>query len=236
MEDSFDLESLIQTIKKKLLLIVVLAILGAGISGAYTNFLLTPIYQASTQVVLIPQINTESPLTHGEINVNLQMINTFIEVMASPLILNDVITELDLQLTTAQLNSMMSVRSTNNSQVVTLNVQNEQPELARDIANSVVKVFKEEIATSFNMDNMMILAPALTPTTPIGPRLILNTGIGFLIGLMFGLFLAFLIDLLDKTITSEQEVEKLINVPVIGIIPFIKAEDLVNNEKYNKNS
>jgi len=227
MEETIDLQELFQILKKRLALIIALAILGAGASGAYTRFFITPIYQASTQLVFVPRVIDDGALQGGDINVNLQMINTLVEVIVSPMILNDVIEELGLEMSAGRMSSMINARSTSNSQVVTLTVQNERPELARDIANTVVSIFKEEVAENFHMDNVMILAPALLPGGPISPRLTMNVALGFIVGTMAGVFLAFLLEFLDKTVKSEQEIEKLIGVPVIGMIPLITAEDIV---------
>lgn len=225
MEDTIDLQELFLMIRKRFALIIVLAIVSTTISGVFTHFFVVPIYQTSTQLVLVPRANTDSPLTQGEIGVNLQMINTFNEVIISPMILDEVIEKLDLPMSAGSLRSMMSASNRSNAQVITLTVQNENPVLARDIADATAEVFKVEVLENFNMDNVRILAHAQIPRTPISPRPMINIAVGFMVGLMSGLFLVFLLEFLDKTIKSEQEVEKLINLPVIGVIPLMTADN-----------
>jgi len=232
MEETIDLAELFQILKKHLSLIAILAIGTTLVSGIFTLFFITPIYQAATQLVLVPR-TSDVPLTQGEINANIQMINTFNEVIISPLILDEVIEDLGLELTAGSLRSGMNARNTTNSQVITLTVQNENPELASQIANTTAEVFKIEVLENFNMDNVRILAPAQIPSRPISPRLTVNIGIGFVIGAMTGIFLAFLLEFLDKTVKTEQEIEKLVGLPVIGSIPLMKAADIVS-EKNNR--
>ena len=226
MEDTIELQELFQILKKRLALIIVLAVLAMTISGVFTHFFVTPIYRTSTQLVLVPRVNMESPLAQGEINANLQMINTFNEVIVSPMILDEVIEELNLGLTAGGLGSMMSAANSSNSQVIRLTVQNEDPVLARNIANVTADIFREEVLENFNMDNVRILARAQLPSSPVSPRLPLNIAVGFIIGTMAGVGLVFLIELLDKRVKSEHEAEKLIGIPVLGIIPTIKVEDM----------
>ena len=227
MEETIDLQELFQILKKRLVLIIMLAFVATIISGVFTQFFITPIYQTSTQLVLVPRVGMDNPLTQGEISANLQMINTFNEVIVSPMILTEVIEKLGLSLTPGNLRSMMTAANSANSQVITLTVRNEVPELARDLANVTADIFKEEVLDNFNMDNVMILAWAQLPGSPVSPNLTMNMAIGFVIGTMSGIGLAFLLEFLDKTIKTEQEVEKLIGIPVLGIIPTITAEDVV---------
>jgi len=233
MEEAFELQELFQIFKKHTWLIIVLVLVGGLISGLFTHFFVTPTYQASTQLVLVPRGNEETPLTQGEISANLQMINTFNEVIVSPLVLDQVIEILALQSTASELRSSMNARNSSNSQVITLTVLNSDPELARDIANASVEIFKEEILYNFNLDNLMILAPALTPHFPISPRLTVNISIGFVAGIMIAIFLVFLLEFVDKTVKTEQEVEKLIGIPVIGVITLME-EVAISNKKMIK--
>jgi len=229
--EAIDLQELFQIVKKRLVLIVVLALVATGISGFFTYFFMTPIYQTSTQLALVPGMTADMPLTHGEINANIQMINTLNEVIVSPMILAEVIEYLDLGLTVGGLRSMMSVANRSNALIITLTVQNENPELARDIANVTADIFYEEVVEHFNMNNVRILASAQVPNNPVNPSLMMNLGIGFMIGVIAGIFLTFLLEFLDKTVNTEQEVEKLINLPVLGMIPMITADDMRFNKK-----
>jgi len=229
--ETIDLQELFQILRKRFVLIVVLAVVATGISGFFTHFFMTPIYQTSTQLALVPSVTADVPLTHGEINANIQMINTLNEVIVSPMILTEVIEYLDLGLTVGGLRSMMSAANRSNALIITLTVQNESPELARDIANVTAEIFYAEVVEHFNMNNVRILASAQVPNSPVSPRLMMNLGLGFIIGLVAGVCLTFLLEFMDKTINTEQEVEKLINLPVLGMIPMITADDMRLNKK-----
>ena len=227
MEDAIELQELFQILKKRLMLIVTLAFVATKVSGAFTHFFVIPIYQASTQLVLVPRVEVGNSLNRGEINANLRMIDTFNEVIVSPMILDEVIEELDLSLTADSLGSRMSASNSSNSQVITLRVQNEDPRLASDIANTTAEIFEVEVLGNFNMDNVRILARAQPPSRPVSPRLTLNVAIGFIIGTVSGIGLAFFLESIDKTVKTEQEMKKLTGIPVLGIIPRIRVEDIV---------
>ena len=224
MEDAIDLQELLLILKKRLRLIALFAIIATIISGIFTHFFITPIYQASTQLV-VSRSDIEHTVTAAEISGINQLMNTFNQIMVSPRILDQVVQELNLNESSGSLRGRMESRNAVNSQVLILTVQDRHPVRAHDIANKTAEIFARDIPDIMNFDNVSILAPAQIPNNPVSPRLMVNAGVGFLIGTMVGMFLAFLIDFLDKTIKTEQEVEKLTNLPVLGMIPIMTADD-----------
>ncbi len=132
----------------------------------------------------------------------------------------------------------ISVVSEKNSQVVSITVQDENPGVAVDIANTIANVFKTEIATIMNVDNVSILSKAVVAENPdpIKPRPVLNMAIALVVGLMAGVGLAFLLEYLDNTIKTEQDIEKLLELPVLGAIAIISPEVALKGTAANQNS
>ena len=143
--------------------------------------------------------------------------------MKSPRILNEVIGELNLSMSADELNEEITVESESDSQVVNITVEDKSPTMAANIANTTAKVFQKNIANIMNVDNVAILAEATISDnpTPIKPQPILNMLIGLVVGLMVGVGLAFLLEYMDNTIKTEQDIENLFNVPVLGVIPIV---------------
>ena len=232
IEETIDLQEVFEILKKRLGLIVLLAIIGATVLGAFTNFFETPMYQTSTQL-LVSRLESENNVTGSEISANIQIINTFNDILVSPIILNQVIEELNLGITAGQLRGSMTAANRTNSQVITLRVQHESPTIARDVANTTAEIFERDLPTIMNVDSVHILAEAELPRGPIANNLTINISMGFLGGAMMGMFLAFLLNFLDKRVKSEQEVEKLVNVPTLGIIEFDKKRKRERGSKRN---
>ena len=224
MEETIDLQELLLILKKRIRLIATFALAAIIASVVLTHFFITPTYQTSTQLV-VSRSDAEHTVTSAEISGINQLMNTFTQIMVSPRILDHVIEALNLTESAARLRSKMEAGTAMNSQVIILTVKHEDPELACDIANKTAEIFARDIPDIMNFDNVNILAPALIPSNPVSPRLVTNAGIGFIIGTMAGIFVAFLADFLDKTVKSEQEVEKLINLPVLGMIPIMTPDD-----------
>ncbi|EMT45984.1 YveK family protein [Anoxybacillus flavithermus] len=226
MEETISLRELFQTLRKRMWLIVAITVIATMTSGIVSYFVLTPIYQASTQL-LVNQAKNEQPIYNiSEIQTNLQLINTYNVIMKSPAILDVVKEELDLNMPVEELNKKINVTSEKDSQVVNVTVEDADPYMAADIANTVASVFQREIVKIMNVDNVNILAKAEVKEqpVPVKPKPLLNMAIAFVVGMMTGVGLAFLLEYLDNTIKNEQDVEKLLQLPVLGSVTTIVEE------------
>ncbi|WP_163182657.1 YveK family protein [Neobacillus sedimentimangrovi] len=232
MEETISLKELFEILKKRLSLIISLTLMAALVSGIVSYFFLTPIYQASTQILVNQAKDEQAMYNPGQVQTNLQLINTYNVIIKSPAILDIVVKELDLDMTASQLNEMITVGSEKDSQVVNLSVQDPNPKKAALIANKTAEIFQNEIVKIMNVDNVSILAKAEVSEnpSPIKPKPLLNIAIALVVGLMAGVGLAFLLEYLDNTVKNEQEIENLIGVPVLGVIAEMDNSDVISSK------
>lgn len=222
MEETISLQELFQVLKKRIWMILSLMILGIATAGIISYFFMTPVYQANTQILVNKnETSMEVPqYTSQDIQTNLQLINTYNVIMKSPAILSIVIERLDLDTTPGALTNNITVSSAQDSQVINLVVQDTEHFRAVDIANTTAQVFQEEIVELMNVNNVNILSPAEhnENPAPIKPNPELNMAIAAVIGLMLGVGIAFLLEYLDTTVKTEQDIEELLDLPILGLI------------------
>ncbi|MCM3763944.1 YveK family protein [Neobacillus niacini] len=228
MEETISLKELFETLKKRLLLIISITAIAGLVSGVVSYFFLTPIYQASTQILVNQAKNDQAFYSPSEVQTNLQLINTYNVIIKSPAILDKVADDLDLGVNARQLNEKINVGSEKDSQVVNISVQDPSPDTAALIANKTAEVFQKEITNIMNVDNVSILAKAEVAEnpSPIKPRPLMNVAIAIVVGLMAGVGIAFLLEYFDNTIKNEQDVEKELELPILGIIAQIDDQKL----------
>jgi capsular polysaccharide biosynthesis protein len=151
------------------------------------------------------------------------MINTYSVIIKSPAILEKVIDELELDQSVEQLSEKITINSQENSQVFSLTVQDSNPTKAVEIVNTVSATFQKEIKDIMNVDNVSVLAKAeiKDDPTPVKPNPLLNIAIAVVVGLVAGVGLAFLLEYMDNTIKDEEDIERILELPVLGSIQKI---------------
>lgn len=230
MEETISLQELFQVLKKRIWMIISLMALGVLIAGIVSYMFMTPVYQANTQILVNKNSDTMdlAQYTSQDIQTNLQLINTYNEIIKSPAILSIVIERLDLNVSPSSLKSQVTVGSAQNSQVINLSVQDTEHFRAVDIANTTSEVFQEEIVELMNVDNVNILSPAEHNENPasIKPNPELNMAIAAVVGLMLGIGIAFLLEYLDTTVKTEQDVEEILDLPILGLISTIPPTEV----------
>ncbi|MBX0313276.1 YveK family protein [Planococcus glaciei] len=227
MEETISLQELFTTLKKRIGLIIGLTVLAILIAGIVSYNFLTPIYETNTQILVNQEKTDTSQMLNQNIQTDLQLINTYSVIIKSPAILDQVSEQLALGLSAEQLTNKITVTNAENSQVVNVKVQDPDPAIAVDIANTTAAVFQEEIQQLMKVDNVSILSPAVLKDNPapVAPNPMLNMAIAAVVGLMLGVGIAFLLEYLDTSLKDEQDIEDVLGVPLLGVISPIKEED-----------
>ncbi|KOO50436.1 YveK family protein [Priestia koreensis] len=228
MEETISLRELFYTLKKRLWLIVVIAVLAATVSAIISFFVLTPIYQSSTQILVNQAKNNQQLYNYNEVQTNVQLINTYSVIIKKPIVLDDVKKELKLSYSTEELTNKIAVASEKDSQVFSVTVEDPDPVMAAKIANTTAQVFQNKIPKIMSVDNVSILSKAALgeDPSPIKPKPLLNIAIALVVGVMLGVGLAFLLEYLDNTIKTEQDVEQVLGLPVLGVITVMDGKSL----------
>ncbi|MFB4163833.1 YveK family protein [Alteribacillus sp. JSM 102045] len=228
MEETISLQEIFQTLKKRLALIIIITFLATAAAGAISFFALTPIYQSSTQMLVSQQATgASSALEAAGFDTDAEYIETYNVIMKSPYILDQVVEELGTSQDASEMNEKINITREDESQVVTITVEDPNPSQAVDIANTTASVFEREIADLLRVDNVVVLAPAELDDSPVPvkPNPMLNMAIAFVVGLMTAVGLAFLLEFLDNTYRNEDDVEKELGLPVLGSIPLIENKN-----------
>jgi polysaccharide biosynthesis transport protein len=106
------------------------------------------------------------------------------------------------------------------------NILKREVDTNRSLYDGVLQRMKEaQVAAGLNASNIMVVDPAQVPKGPAKPRVLLNLALGFILGLSVGVGLAFLQEYLDNTLKTPDEVESLLRLPSLGLIPSVHLID-----------
>lgn len=222
-----DLVDLIKKVFKHLFLIIILTILFGLGSFAYSNFVVTPSYNANATMIISSSSKNEdqqdlADIDFYQIQANKALISTYSEIVKSKGIADQVIKNLSLNMGYEEFSKKVSIEPVKDTQIISVNVVDSVPARAMDIANETANIFKSSIGDIMKVDNVQILDGATIPVEPVSPNISKNTLVGAIIGFIIGIIISLFKELYDISIKSVDEVEEYLNLPVIGVLPDIK--------------
>lgn len=223
-QTELDLREIFQVIRRRLWLIAALPVLAALTAGLVSVFVLTPVYSAST--TLLVGDKDSAKINYNELLLNRNLTKTYAEVGISRAVVADVIDRLQLKdITVPQLQAKLTVAPKRDTEILVFTVQDTDPIMAARLADAVAESFKRQVKAYLNIENVMVLDLALVPTSPIKPRPLMNTAIAFVLGMMVAIGLTFLLEYLDTSIKSPDDVTRHLGLPVLGMIPAFGEND-----------
>ncbi|WP_114603542.1 Wzz/FepE/Etk N-terminal domain-containing protein [Staphylococcus sp. EZ-P03] len=221
MNKNLDLKGLIQIIKSNLIMILSAMVLFGFISFLITQFLITPQYTATSQVIIKQSKNDRGNLYSNptEVQTNIQLIKTYSQLIGSDEVKDSAVQLLKKQGITVE-NSDIAVKSEENSQLIKIIVKNESPRNAVKLANALAETSKGKIKQVMGVDNLFVLSKAKYEQVvqPTSPNVLFNTVLGIVFGLFLSMIVIFSRKMLDNKIDNEAKVEALLHLPVVGKI------------------
>ena len=212
------LEDIFLTLKKRWLLIVSLVVIFAGVAGWYTSYTYFPMYTTTTTVLVNRQDITLGMSSSSDFYIREDLLSTFQGIINSVKLRNEVAQRLE----TENLGSV-SV-SSDDSSIIRIKVTHADPELGAEVANMTAIVFQEVIKDMmYDMDSS-ILDEAIPSYAPQSMDLSTKVMIGAILGGMVGIGICFLREYLDKTVKSPKEVELILDIPIMGVIPKLNVK------------
>ena len=221
MEETIDLREYFYIIKKRAWIIALITVLAMITSGIISFFVLSPIYEANTTLIVNTEQSkeTNNMITGDQLAVTQKLTLTYGEIIKSRAVLDSVIKKLDLNIEYNELEKAINVSPVKDTQIMSVTVQDTNPKRARDIANAIPNVFTKEVKRITKANSVEVIDKAIVPENPIKPNKVMNILIAAVLGIMIGLFIVFVLEYMDNKIKTPQDIEKYINLPILGVVP-----------------
>lgn len=188
------------------------------------------VYSATSQLfVSVQGASSSSDLVSGSTYAQSQ-VQSYIDVVTAPVVLEPIIRELDLQESPADLKRRVTVTVPEGTVLLDVEVRDSDPVRAADIGNAISAEFAKRVASlestgrsSTSPVKVSVLRLATPRSTPVSPTPARNMMIGAVLGLLLGLAVALIREATDTSLRSKEDVERLTDLPVIGSIPLEPA-------------
>jgi len=228
-EIEIDLLQLLGVLWEKVLWIVGATVGAALIALLITVFLMTPMYESTASVYIINRQGTEGSATSSDLSAATSLTYDFEQMVTTNLVLEPTIRRLNLDMTTEQLAQRITVDNPTNTRILKITVTDEEPERAKRIVDTLADISANAIVEVMEIERVNSIDRGIVPLRPSSPSAKKNVLIGGLAGAFVSCAAVVLRFLLDDTIKNEEDVEKYLNVSVLGSIP-----DMENNKPLHK--
>ncbi|NLY66955.1 MAG: capsular biosynthesis protein [Tissierellia bacterium] len=217
--EEISFKEIFSILRRRLWLIILLLILFMLASGLVSYYVIDKKYEASTTLMIV----TTDEIEYNEILLNQKLASIYSELIKTRAVANKVIENLKLRISYEQYKSKVKVNFVEDAGLIRIQVSDKNPKLAADIANEIALVFIEDVKRVMRVENIQVIDEAQVPTKPVSPKPVLNISIAGILGFMIGVFISFLKEYLDNTIKSYEDVEKYLELQVLGAIPKFKV-------------
>ena len=219
-EIAIDVVQLFKILWKKKIAIILTAIVAALVAFGVSSFVLTPEYSSTTRIYVVNRNQSENAgLTNQDLQAGTYLVKDYKEIILSQDVLEKVISNLKLEQSGKGLSKKIQVTVPVDTRIVSIVVKDDQPEEASRIANALREVAAEKIIKVTRVSDVTTLEEARPALTPSSPNIRRNTLLAFLAGGAVMVILVLLLELLDDRVKRPEDVEEVMQVALLGIVP-----------------
>ncbi|QSW21309.1 capsular biosynthesis protein [Clostridium gasigenes] len=226
MKENINIQELLDTLKKRWKLILICTLTATLLSAIGTFFLIKPQYETGTKV-FIGKEETKAKVKdydNNEVIMYQKLLKTYSEVIKTKDLAKAAIKDSNVDIKPEKLLSNLTIVPLADTQILQIKFKSEMPNDAKKIVSAITDQFIELSSELVPNGNIQILEDVQVPKNPVSPNKKMNIAIAVLLGLMVGLGLAFLLEFLDDTFKSKDQMERELEIAVIGVIPNIDED------------
>jgi capsular polysaccharide biosynthesis protein len=206
-----------------LVLLVVALVVGATLGFVYQQ---TPVYESSIKLIVGPKQGSTSDNIGSEVPGLQQLTLTMTSAVDTRRVAEAVISRQNLSMSSGDLLRNLSAEQDGATQLIDVTYRDPSRVRAKQVANAVGQAFSEQVSevnAGANGVTVSVWDSAALPVEPVSPNIPLYVLVALAVGLMLGVALAFLLEQLDDSWRSQEEVEQIAGVPAFGVIPAFRA-------------
>ena len=219
-----DIMLLLRRIWEKKILIVLVTLLFTAASLAYSVFVITPQYASTTKVYVVNQTKDEKKaITTQDVQLGSLLVKDYKEIILSNKVMEDAAEKSGLGLTAKQLAGKVSVDAPKDTRIISITVQDKDPQVASDLANTVKEVSADQIKEVTKIDDVTTLEEAKAATSPSSPNISKNAALATALGFILAVAGVVLFELLDDRVKRAEDIEETMGLVLLGVVPDTKT-------------
>ncbi|MBE6058629.1 MAG: capsular biosynthesis protein [Clostridium sulfidigenes] len=219
-EQVISLGEILEVLKKRWKLILIVTLLATLVSGLASFFLISPKYEASTKLFIGKEAGAEAGYDQNEIGMYQKLMKTYSEAIKTRDLVGRAIKVANSNLTEDEVLKKLTVVTVADTQILQIKIDDKDPNMAATMVQAITNEFVTTSKALVPNGNIKVIETVKVPEIPVSPNKKMNIAIAFLLGLMVSVGVSFLLEFLDNTYKNREQLEKELDIPVIGTIPY----------------
>ena len=232
-EIEIDLRELFLVLMHYALAIIISAIIVGTAAFSVSKFVITPIYESTTRIVILTKSTNETSITYSDMQLGTQLTKDYAELITSRYVVEQVIEKFQLDITYDNFVEKISVNTPSDTRIIDITMRDENPELAKQMVDELRSISAKRIEEVMDVDAVNVVDEGYVATEPSDPSVLKWTAIGVLLGGFMSAGVVLLRFLLDDTIKSSEDVEKYLNLSTLALIPIAVEEESRGGRKHH---
>lgn len=219
-EQVISISEIIDAVKKRWKIIALTTVLATLVSGIFSFFVISPTYEASTKIFIGKEGAESEGYNSSDVSMYQNLIKTYSELIKTKDLVNKAIDNSEYDLSVNSVLNGITVNTLTGTQILQISYQSKSPSIAKNMLESITNEFITKAEELVPNGNVKILESVELPKNPVAPNKTMNIAIAFILGMMVGFGIVFLLEYLDNTYKNKEQLEKDLDIPVLGVIPM----------------
>ena len=216
-EMEIDLRELFFILRRRILVIILTAVIFAGAAGSYSYFVADPVYESTSRLYI--QTQSTSITSLADIQMSTVLANDYVILIQSRTLCQEVADNLGMGLTYKDIKSSLTVTNPEDTRILNITIRGNNPQKTTAIANEVARVAKKKISDVMKTDEPSLWETAIVPTTPVAPEKAKNTVVGGVIGAALAVLVVLILHFMDDAIRTPEDIERYLGLTTLSSIP-----------------
>ncbi len=222
-ENTISLQEIAYALKKRWKLIILITIAATLVSAILSFFVIKPQYEAKAKLFIGKQESQDNnAYNNSDVMMYQQLMKTYAELVKTSDLVTKAVKSADLDYNQEDIKAILknlNATPSADTQILDLSFKGGNPKDVLKVTEAITSEFISESKELIPNGNVQVIQKAQLPEHPVSPNKKLNILIAFVLGLMVGVGVVLLLEYLDNTFKSREELEKTLELPIIGTIP-----------------
>ena len=229
-----EIQDIVRILKNRWKIIAGITTIVTLLVGLISFYVIKPVYEVNTKAFIGKDQTKDVKYDSNDVQMYQKLLATYAELIKTNDLIENAINKNNLDITAQEVIHNLVATPRMDTQILQISYENNDNVLAKEVLVAVVDEFTNEAKMLIPNGTVKVIENAELPLYPVSPNNVRNIALGFLGGIMFGIIISLLIEYMNNTFKTKEQIEKIMETSVIGVIPCEHKKPTKHKDKHIK--